>query len=151
MASPTPLFMPRPPVGIMRCTASPARNTRPLRVAIGEQQVLLPFADVEHLVLHRHADGLLELRRHVAVLVDHRVQRPVPGRVLHDEEGRALVGDVVVAAFARAAVDRNSIEQLVAAVERLAQAQDVGFAAQRDAELLAHRAAAAVAAHQVFA
>ena len=27
-ASPTPLFIPRPPVGITRCTASPARKTR---------------------------------------------------------------------------------------------------------------------------
>ncbi len=31
IASPTPVFMPRPPVGITRCAESPARNTRPAR------------------------------------------------------------------------------------------------------------------------
>src|SRR5260370_24790229 len=32
-ASPTPVFMPRPPVGIIKCTASPARNTTIERLA----------------------------------------------------------------------------------------------------------------------
>src|SRR6185436_7542294 len=119
-------------------------------VALGEQQVLLPFADAQHLVFHRHADRPLELRRHVAVVGDRRVQRPVARRVLHDEESRALVGDVVVAAVARAVADWNALVKLVAAIERLAQAQDVGLATQLDAELPAHRAAAAVAADQVL-
>ena len=33
MASPTPVFMPNPPVGITRCAASPAMKTRPLPYA----------------------------------------------------------------------------------------------------------------------
>src|SRR4029079_18048310 len=43
----------------------------------------------------------------------------------------------------------NALVKLVAAIERLAQAKDVGLAAQGDPELLAHPAAAAVAADQV--
>ena len=68
--------------------------------AVGDQQVLPPLADIEHLVLHRHGDGLLEHRRHVLVFLHHRMQREVPGRVLHDELRRLVVGDVVVAALA---------------------------------------------------
>ena len=118
-------------------------------VMVGEQQVLLPLADVEHLVLHRNADGALQLPGHVRVALGDRVQRPVPGRVLHDQEGRTVVGDVIVAAFPRAVAERDPVEQLVAAVERLAQPQQSALAAQRDAELLAHGARAAIAADEV--
>src|SRR6185436_8712068 len=61
-----------------------------------------------------------------------------------------LVGDVVVAAMAWTFADWNAVVKLVAAIERLAQAQDVGFSTQPDAELLAHPAAAAVAADHVL-
>ena len=146
MASPTPLFMPSPPVGITRCTASPARKTRPSPIAVGEQQVLLPLADIEHLVLDRHGDGLLEHRRHVGVGLDHRMQGEVPGRILHDQLRRLGVGHVVVPALA----DRDALEQIVAVIERLPQLQQVGVALQADAELPAHDARAAVAADQVL-
>ena len=63
------------------------------------------------------------------------MQREVPGVVLQDELRRLGVDDVIVAALA----DRDAVEQLVAAVERLAKLQDVAFALQGDAELLAHR------------
>ena len=68
------------------------------------------------------------------------------GRVLHDELRRLVVGDVVVPALA----DGDALEQVVAAVQRLAELQDVAFAGQLDAELLADGAGAAVAADQVF-
>ncbi len=126
----------------------------PVLVAVGEQQVLPPFADVEHLVLHRHADGKLELACHLGVVVHHRVQRPVPCRVLHDEEAPALVGDVVVPAvpgpcLSILACDGDAVEQLVAAVQRLAQLAQV-LALHRDAELLADHAVSAIAAHEVL-
>ena len=55
------------------------------------------------------------------------------------------VGDVVVPPLA----DRNALEQIVAAIQRLAQLQQIGFALQLDAELPAHRAGAAVAADEI--
>ncbi len=120
-----------------------------LAVAFGEQQVLLPLADVEHLVFERHADGLLELARHVLVALDDRVQGPVPRRVLHDEEARLAVGHVVVAALAGALAEGKPLEKLGAGVERLAQLEQVALAAQADAELVAHGARATVAADEI--
>ena len=99
MASPTPVFMPSPPVGMTRCTASPARNTRPSPVAVGEQQVLPPRIARQHLVFDRNADRLLELRRHVLVAA-----RPTACSVQCCVEScmirnvALVVGDVVVAA-----------------------------------------------------
>ena len=58
----------------------------------------------------------------------------------------AVVGDVVVAALA----DRDPLEQVVAAKQRLAQ-REQRLAAQLDAETGAHRAVAAVAADEVVA
>ena len=71
------------------------------------------------------------------------------GRVLHDQEARPVIGDMIVPAFAGTVADRNAVEQLIAAVECLAQFQQIAFAAQRNAELLAHRAGAAVAADHI--
>ncbi len=56
---------------------------------------------------------------------------------------------MIVAAFPRPIADRELVEQLVAAIERLAQLEQVAFATQFDPELLAHRARAAVAADQI--
>ena len=56
----------------------------------------------------------------------------------------AVVGDVVVAALA----DRDPLEQVVAAKQRLAQ-REQRLAAQLDAETGAHRAVAAVAADEI--
>ena len=114
-------------------------------VGVREQQVLLPFADVEHLELERHRDCLRELAVHVAVLLDDGVQREMSGGILHDQLGRAVVGHVIVAALA----DGDALKELVAAIERLAQLQDVALTAQRDAKLLAHDARAAVAADEI--
>ena len=77
-------------------------------VAVGEQQVLPPRRAGQHLVFDRHADGALELRLHRVVAVDHRMQRPVLGRVLHDQERRFVVGDMIVAALARPGRGRST-------------------------------------------
>src|SRR5207249_11808546 len=50
---------------------------------------------------------------------------------------------------AGALADGDALEQLVAAIQRLTQLEYVVLAAQLDAELLAHRAPAAVAAHHI--
>ena len=49
-----------------------------------------------------------------------------------------------------ALADRDAVKQIVAAIQRLAQLQQIGFALQFDAELTAHRAVAAVAADQII-
>src|SRR6266481_8863467 len=118
-------------------------------VAVREEQVLLPLADVEHFVFHGHADGPLELPRHVLVLADDRVERPVPSRILHDQERRRIVGDVVMPPFAGTVPDRDPVIEIVAAVQRLAQLQEIALAAQADAELVPYSARAAVAAHEI--
>src|SRR5947207_14434735 len=115
-------------------------------VVVREEQVLLPLADVEHVVFHGHADGPLELPRHVLVLADDRVERPVPGRILHDQERRRIVGDMVMAPFAGTVADRDALVEIVAAVQRLAQLQEVALAAQADAELVTYPGRAGVPA-----
>ena len=62
---------------------------------------------------------------------------------------RLVVGDVIVPALAGAVAERQPLEQLFAVIERLAQPKQIAFAAELDAELLAHRAGAAVAADQI--
>ena len=67
--------------------------------------------------------------------------------ILHDQESRVGVGHVIVPPFA----DRDALEQIVAAIERLPQLQDVGLALQLDAELPCARALdAAVAADEIL-
>ncbi len=115
-------------------------------VAVGEQQVLLPLADIERLELQRHADGLREHAHHVLVAVDDGMQREMLGGVLHDHLRRVVVGDVIVPSLA----DRDAVEQLLAVMQRLAQLQHPVFVAGKlDAELLAHHAGAAVAADEI--
>src|SRR5712692_1255218 len=121
----------------------------PIPITVRQQQVLPPRGAGEHLVLHRNCDGALEHRLHVVVLLDQGVQGEVLRRVLHYEKSVVAVGDVIVAPLAGAVADGDALEQLVAAIQRLAQLEYVVFAAQLDAELLAHGAPAAVAAHHV--
>ena len=117
-----------------------------LAVVVGEQQVLLPFADIERVELQRHADGLREHPHHVLVAVDDGMQREVLGGILHDHLRRAVVGDVIVPALA----DRDAVEQLLAIVQRLAKLQHAVFVAGKlDAEPLAHHARPAVAADEI--
>ena len=92
-------------------------------VAVGEQQILPPRIAGQPLVLHRNADGVLELAIHLRLGLDHRMQRPVVGGVLHDQLRGLVVGDVIVPALAGAVAERQPLEQLFAMVKRLAQAQ----------------------------
>src|SRR3974377_858570 len=66
--------------------------------------------------------------------------------VLHDQEGIMRVSYVVVPASA----DWNTLEQIVAAVKRLPQLQQIGFAGKFDAELPSHRTGATVAADEIL-
>src|SRR6266850_718880 len=118
-------------------------------ITVRQQQVLPPGGAGEHLVLHWNCDGALEHRIHVGVLLDHGMQGEVLGRVLHDEKAVVAVGNVIVAPPAWALADGDALEQLIAAIQRLAQLEQVVLAAQLDAELLAHGARAAVAAHHI--
>ena len=71
------------------------------------------------------------------------------GRILHDQERRLVIGDVIVPPPAGPIADRQAVEQLVATEQRLPQAQQIAFAGKRDAEFLAHQARAAVAADEI--
>ena len=62
---------------------------------------------------------------------------------------RLLISDVIVAALAWTIADWNPVEQLVAAVERLAKLHEVALPAQRDAKLPAHPAGSAIAANEI--
>src|SRR5215471_14250544 len=73
------------------------------------------------------------------------MERPMLGGVLHDQERRPIVRDVVVAPVPGARADRNAIVQFWTEVERLIKTQEIAFAAQGDAKLLADGTAAAVA------
>src|SRR5947208_4951817 len=114
-------------------------------VVIREEQVLLPLAHVEHVVFHWHADGPLELPRHVLVLADDRVERPVPGRILHDQERRRIVGDMVMAPVAGTVADRGALVEIVGAGQRLAQLEEVALAAQGWCQRVRYPAGSAVA------
>ena len=81
-------------------------------VVVGQQQVLAPRRARQHLVLDRHGDRFLEHRLHIVIAIDNRMQGKVTGRVLHDQEGRICIGDVIVPAFA----DRDALEQIVATI-----------------------------------
>ena len=145
MASPQPVFMPSPPVGMTRWTAVAREEYAVGAVAVGDQQILPPAPDVDGLERQRHRDGLLEQVDHVGVLLDHAVQREVLGRILHDQEGVAGIRHVIMPALA----DRDALVEPVAAIEGLAQLEQIALAGEPDAELLAHRARAAVAAGEV--
>ena len=113
-----------------------------MSVIVGEQQVLPPLADVEHLVFHGHGDGLLEHGRHVGVGLRHRMQGEVLGRILYDQERRLPISHVIVPALA----DRNALVKLLAVIERLAQLEQIAVAFKPNTELPAHRARSTVAA-----
>src|SRR3974390_1428341 len=90
-------------------------------LVVGEQQVLLPFADVEHLEGKRHRDRLRELAEHVAVLLNDGPEREMPSRILQDQLRRVLIHHVIMPPFA----DGNALVELVATVESLPEPEDV--------------------------
>ena len=69
----------------------------------------------------------------------------MPGGVLDDQETAFGVGDVIMPPLA----DRDALVKVLAIIERLPQLLDIGLAAEVDAELPAHQAAAAVAADHI--
>src|SRR5215831_5736693 len=75
------------------------------------------------------------------------MERPVLRGILHDQESRAVVRDVVVTPMPGACADRNAIVQFWTEVKRLMKTQEIAFTVEADAELLADGTAAAVAAH----
>ena len=115
-------------------------------VTLGQQQVQLPGRDREHLVRDRHTHRSHELRGHVGGVLNRRMQRPVLGRVLHDQERRLRIDDVVVAPPAGPGIDRQAVEQVGAVVQRLLKLQQVAVAPQGNPQLAAHGAGSAVAA-----
>src|SRR6185369_17951475 len=80
------------------------------------------------------------------VAIDRRMQREMLCRVLHDQERIVRISNVIVPAFS----DRNTLKQVIAAVERLPQLQQVGVTAELDAELAPHSAAAAIATDEIM-
>ena len=78
-------------------------------------------------------------------LMRSQVQRELAAAALHDEARALLVGEVVVASLP----DRDAVEEVVRAERDLHLLGDATPALQRDTQPLAHRADAAVAAHQV--
>ena len=123
----------------------PGEENPALAVAVGEQQIHPPLPDVEHLVFDRHGDDPREHARHVRVGLDDGMQGEMPGRILDDQETPLGVGHVIMPALA----DGDAFVEVFAIIERLPQLLQVGLAAELNAELTPHQAAAAVAADHI--
>src|SRR5579863_2848792 len=108
--------------------------------------MLRPFVDGKHLEADGHGQGFFEDLGHFGVARGPRVQGPVARAVLKDDEREERpLRDVVVAPLAH----WNSLVQIVAAEEGLAQLSDIAIALQWDAKLLADGAGTAVAPNEV--
>src|SRR5262249_58909862 len=90
-------------------------------------------------------DESLEHAGDLRIRLDDGVQREMPGRILDDQETSFGVGDVIMPPLA----DGDALVEVLGIIKRLAQLLDVGLAAEVDAELPAHQAAAAVATDHV--
>ena len=114
-------------------------------VVLGHQQVHGPFADMQDLDFHvgpgqpTHRGSEICFRRQRAV------QAEVPAIVLHDDGAAVFVGEPVVAGRRHL----GAPQKVAGPEEHLAQLRDATASLQRDVELLADRAGAAVAAHEV--
>ena len=84
-------------------------------ILVGKQQILPPWRAGQHLVFDVDPDGAFELEFHRRIVVEHRVQRPVFGRILHNQKGGLVVGHVIVPAVTGAAANGQTREQIVAA------------------------------------
>src|SRR5882724_5109774 len=99
-------------------------------ISIGEKQVLSPFGAMKHFIAHRHADDCFESVAHLLVGLSCRMERPVTLGVLHDQKAAVRIDCQIVSAFAWARAERQSIVELIAAVESLAQPREVSFTTQ---------------------
>src|SRR6266576_2364965 len=117
-----------------------------LRVTLRAEQLLRPLVHGKHFELDRHPERLLENFRHFAITGRCRMQSPVTGAVLENDEWKyGSLSDVVVAALPH----RNAVVESRAVEKRLAQLSNVAFALQLDAQLLSNGAGASVASNQV--
>src|SRR5262249_46094815 len=117
-----------------------------LPIAVSEKQILPPWRARKHLVLHRHGDRLLEHDLHVVVAVHDGMQGEMTGGILHDQECRMGIGNVIMPPFA----DRDAVEQIVATIKPLPQLQQIGLTLKIDAELATHIARTTVAADEIL-
>ena len=77
------------------------------------------------------------------------MQRPVTGRVLHDEKAALVVGDMPMPAVPRTVAQGHHVKQFIAAEQGLTKLRHRALAAQFDAQLGSHDAVAAIAADQI--
>src|ERR1700741_4995061 len=121
----------------------------PSAVSIGQQEVLAPFAAIEHLVADRHSNSLLEPPLHLLVRFDSGMERPMPLRILHDQKGRPFVRNQVVPTSARPFTQWQTIVELVTTIKSLTKFSQVGFASEPYAKLFPHQTGSTVAADQI--
>ena len=81
-----------------------------LAITIGKQKILPPRRARQHFIFDRNSDSLFKRRLHLLIAVDHGMQRPMLGRILHDQECRLVVGDMIMPALAGAVSDRQAVE-----------------------------------------
>ena len=114
-----------------------------------QQQILPPRTAREHFIFYRDTDDLFEHAFHLFIGVDCRMQRPVTGRVLHDEKAALVVGDMPMPAVPRTVAQGHHVKQFIAAEQGLTKLRHRALAAQFDAQLGSHHAVAAIAADQI--
>ena len=96
-----------------------------LLIFVGNEKILPPRVARQHFIFDGNADDFLEQFFHFLVGVDRGMQCPVLCGILHDEEGRLVVGHVIMAAARGALAKGNAIKQFIAFEQRLTQAQNV--------------------------
>src|SRR5580704_8211423 len=137
---------PESPSGDDQMRGIPRDKNATFAVTLRAQQMLRPFIDGQHLEVDRHREGLPKNLRHLSISGRRRMQSPVSGAVLEDNEWEQwFFGDVVMTALAH----RNALVQIFAMEKRLPKFPDVAFALQSDAKLLANGARASIAPDQI--
>src|ERR1700747_1065939 len=126
-----------------------SQKQAPSAVSIGQEEVLAPFAAIEHLVADRHTNSLLEPPLHLLVRFDGGMQGPMPLRILHDQKGRPFVRNQVVPTSARPFTQWQTIVELVTTIKSLTKSSQVGFTSEPYAKLFPHKTGSAVAADQI--
>ena len=118
-------------------------------VAFGQEKVLLPFPDIEHLVIQRCSHNLFKLLRHGLIAVHDGMKGPMARRILHDQEGLGRIGHMIVPPVSGTWPHGQAVEQVITAVECLPHARDVTLTRQSDAEGVTHRAATTIATDEI--
>src|SRR6201984_3107877 len=126
-----------------------SQKQAPSAVSIGQEEVLAPFAAIEHLVADRHTNSLLEPPLHLLVRFDGGMQGPMPLRILHDQKGRPFVRNQVVPTSASPFPQWQTFVEVVTPIKSLTKSSQVGFTSEPYAKLLPHKTGSAVAADQI--